>query len=148
MENKMTQPQLEKFTKYFALVIGILFVLAGVGGFLPIITQPAPADALPLHLNTSHGRLLGLFPVNIAHNIFHFTVGVFGLLSYKQYATAKTFSKGLAVTLGILTVLGFFPNLNTLFGWLPIYGHAIWLHGLEAIVAAYLGYFAHPQRIN
>jgi hypothetical protein len=31
--------------RYFALVIGILFVLAGIGGFLPFITQPPPADA-------------------------------------------------------------------------------------------------------
>lgn len=144
----MSQAQLENVTQKFALIIGILFVLAGVGGFLPIITQPAPADALPLHLDTSHGRLLGLFPVNIAHNIFHFTVGVFGLLAYRQYANAKMFSRGLAVTLGLLTILGFFPTLNTLFGWLPIYGHAIWLHGLEAIIAAYLGFFAQPQRIN
>lgn len=144
----MTQTQIVSFTRYFALVIGALFVLAGVGGFLPIITQPAPADALPLHLNMSHGRLLGLFPVNIAHNIFHFTVGVLGLFAYRQYATAKLFTRGLAVTLGALTILGFFPTLNTLFGWLPIYGHAIWLHGLEAILAVYLGFFADNQRIN
>lgn len=132
-------------TRYFALVIGILFVLAGIGGFLPFITQPPPAGAPSLHLTAAHGRLLGLFPVNIAHNIFHFTVGVLGLLAYRGYASARQFARGLAVTLGILTFMGLFPVLNTTFGWLPLYGHAVWLHGVEAALAAYLGFFTAPE---
>ena len=54
--------QTEALTRYFSLTIGILFVLAGIGGFLPFITQPAPNDAMPLHVMTSYGLLLGLFP--------------------------------------------------------------------------------------
>jgi hypothetical protein len=42
-EEMMLRPP--ALTRYFALVIGILFVLAGIGGFLPFITQPPPADA-------------------------------------------------------------------------------------------------------
>ncbi|MBC7878501.1 MAG: DUF4383 domain-containing protein [Anaerolineales bacterium] len=134
-------------TRYFSLIVGILFVLAGIGGFLPVITQPPPADAMPLHnMSTSHGYLLGLFPINILHNIFHFTVGVLGLLAYKQYSTSRLFAQGLAVTLGILTVMGLFPMYNTMFGWFPLYGHDIWLHGLEAVIGAYLGFFAGSQQ--
>ena len=144
----MVQPinQTVAFTRYFSLIVGVLFVLAGVGGFLPFITQPPPADALPLHLAISHGRLLGLFPVNILHNLFHFAVGILGLLAYRQYSTARLFSQGLAVTLGAFTVMGLLPMFNTMFGWFPLYGHDIWLHGLEAVVGAWLGFFAgRPQ---
>ncbi len=129
-------------TRYFSLVVGVLFVPAGVGGFLPFITQPPPGDAIPLHMTTSYGYLLGLFPVNILHNIFHFTVGILGVLAYRQYSTARLFAQGLTIVLGIFTLMGLFPLANTTFGWLPLYRHAIWLHGLEAIVGAYLGFFA------
>lgn len=134
------------FTRYFSLIVGILFVLAGIGGFLPIITQPPPSNAMPLHLTTSYGYLLGLFPVNILHNIFHFTVGVLGLLAYRQFSTARLFARGLAITLGALTVMGLLPSFNTMFGWLPLYGHDIWLHGVEALVGTYLGFFAGRQQ--
>jgi hypothetical protein len=127
-------------TRYFSLVIGILFVIAGVGGFLPVVTQPPPADAVPLHLTTSHGYLLGLFPVNILHNLFHFTVGILGLLAYRQYSTARLFAQGLAITLAVFTVMGLLPLFNTMFGWFPLYGHDIWLHGLEALIGGYLGF--------
>lgn len=132
-------------TRYFSLIVGILFVLAGVGGFLPVITQPPPANAMPLHMTTSYGYLLGLFPINILHNLFHFTVGILGVLAYRQYSTARLFAQGLAITLGILTVIGLSPMFNTGFGWFPLYGHDIWLHGLESMIGAYLGFFAGRQ---
>lgn len=131
---------LHKATRYFALVVGVAFTFAGVGGFIPGITQPPPADALPLHLHTSYGYLLGLFPVNILHNLFHFGVGLFGLAAYRRFSSALLFARFLAVALGILTLMGFVPGLNTTFGYFPLFGHAIWLHGAEAAVAFYLGF--------
>ena len=137
---------LHKVTRYFALIVGIAFTFAGVGGFIPGITQPAPSDALPLHVHTSYGYLLGLFPINILHNFFHFGVGLFGLAAYRRFSSALLFARFLAVTLGILTIMGFFPSLNTTFGFLPLYGHAIWLHGIEALVALYLGFLSPVSR--
>lgn len=133
---------LNKITRYFALVVGIAFTFAGVAGFLPSLTPPAPADALPLHVHTSYGYLLGLFPVNILHNIFHFGVGLFGLAAYRRFSSALLFARFLAIALGILTLMGLVPGLNTAFGLFPLYGHAIWLHGIEAIAAFYLGFLS------
>jgi len=130
------------FTRYFSLVVGVAFVLAGIAGFIPFFTPPAPADALFLTMDSNYGFLLGLFPVNAPHSIFHFSVGVFGIYAFQRYQTSRIFSRFLGVTLGIFTIMGLIPQLHTSFGFLPLYGHDIWLHGLEAVIGLYLGFFA------
>ena len=131
--------------RYFALLMGVAFILAGVGGFIPGITQPAHTDMPSMTLSTNYGLLLGLFPINLAHNLFHLSLGIWGLAAFRRYEAARTFSKGLAVTLTALTVMGLLPALNTTFGFLPLFGHDIWLHALEAAAAFYFG-FIHRER--
>jgi len=52
------------------------------------------------------------------------------------------FGKSVAVFYGLLTILGLIPATKTLFGFVPIYGHDIWLHGGSALIAAYFGFIA------
>lgn len=129
-------------TRYFALVVGVAFLLAGIAGFLPLFTPHPPPEAPHLIVNTSYGLLLGLFPVNILHNLFHFGVGVMGVLAFRTYSSALQFSRFLGITLAIFTVMGMIPALRTGFGLFPLYGHDIWLHGLEAVIGLYLGFLA------
>jgi hypothetical protein len=137
-----TNDSLIGFTRYFALIVGAAFTLAGIAGFIPFFTPHAPPDAPHLIVNTSYGLLLGLFPVNIIHNLFHFTVGITGLSAFRSYPSSLQFSRFLGITLGVLTVMGLIPSLSTGFGLWPLYGHDIWLHGLEAVIGIYLGFFA------
>ena len=132
-------------TRYFALVVGAAFAAAGVAGFLPVFTLHPPSDAPQLLVNTSSGLLLGLFPVNIVHNLFHFGWWIAGLLSSRTYPSALRFTRYFGVTLAVLTFMGLLPPLRTGFGLIPLYGHDIWLHGLEAVIAIYLGFVA-PQK--
>lgn len=136
---------LTDFTRYFALVAGVAFTAAGIAGFLPILTPQPPAAAPHLLVSTNYGLLLGLFPVNIIHNLFHFSVGIMGLLSFRSYASALQFSRFFGITLAVLTIMGLIPALNTGFGLWPLYGHDIWLHGVEAAAGIYLGFFAGQQ---
>lgn len=129
-------------TRYFALLVGVAFTLAGIAGFIPFFTPHPPPEAPHLIINTSYGLLLGLFPVNIVHNLFHFGVGLLGLLTSRAYPSALQYARFLGITLGILTVMGMIPSLRTGFGLWPLYGHDIWLHGLEAVIGIYLGFFA------
>ncbi len=129
-------------TRYFALVAGIAYILIGLLGFLPATTAQPPAGAPDLAVNTGYGYLMGLFPVNILHNLVHLAVGAWGLVAYRSYSNARGFAKGLAVFYGVLTVMGLIPLLNTTFGLIPIFGHDIWLHALTAVVAAYFGFKA------
>jgi hypothetical protein len=141
-----TNDSLIRFTRTFALVVGAAFTLAGIAGFLPWFTAHPPADAPHLTVNTSYGLLLGLFPVNIIHNIFHFGVGIMGLLAFRTFPSALRFSRFLGLTLALLTIMGLVPALQTGFGLWPLYGHDIWLHGLEAVIGLYLGFFAAQKK--
>jgi uncharacterized protein DUF4383 len=126
--------------RYFALIMGIIYVLVGLLGFIPGARHPAPPGAPDLALNASYGYLLGLFPINLLHNLVHLGVGVWGLTAYTNISRARGFACGLAVFYGLLTIMGLIPGLNTLFGLAPLFGHDIWLHALTAIVAAYFGW--------
>ena len=126
-------------TRNFAMVLGAVYIVVGILGFVrPLLT--APADAPPLAVDQAYGYLFGLFPVNILHNLVHLGVGVWGVLVARTLAAARTYAVSLAVIFGVLTVMGFIPRLNTVFGFIPLFGHDIWLHALTAIVAAYFGF--------
>ena len=137
-------------TRTFALIFGIVFLIVGAGGFIPGLNMmdhsghPADADVT---LRSFFGYELGLFPVNVLHNIVHLLFGVWGLLAYKSLAGSKSYAKGVAIIYAVLTVAGLIPGLNTLFGLVPIYGNDVWLHALLAIVAAYFG-FVYRDRVD
>jgi hypothetical protein len=49
--------------------------------------------------------------------------------------------RALALIYGALGVLGLLPApFNTLFGYVPLHGHDIWLHAGTAAIAAYFGW--------
>lgn len=124
--------------RYFAVVYGIVFLLAGIAGFIPgLVTQPAEvADPA----TGGHGHLLGLFAVNPLHNLVHLAFGIWGVVAYRTLAAARLYARSVAVIYAVFAVLGLIPGLNTLFGLVPLYGHDVWLHAVLAAVAAYFGW--------
>ncbi|HJQ15412.1 MAG TPA: DUF4383 domain-containing protein [Allosphingosinicella sp.] len=127
-------------TRNFALVFGIVFLLVGIAGFIPGLNQMPHAEHPALKVSANYGQLLGLFPVNILHNAVHILFGVWGLLAYRALAGAKLYARGVALIYAVLTVAGLVPGLDTLFGFVPLFGNDIWLHALLALVAAYFGW--------
>jgi uncharacterized membrane protein YtjA (UPF0391 family) len=128
----------------FALIFGIIYVIAGVAGFVPGLTTHH-ADMPPIAVDSFYGRALGLFPVNILHNLVHLGIGVWGILASRSLDGARFFGKGLAVLYGLLAILGLIPATNTMFGLVPIYGNDVWLHGGTALIAAYFGFVARES---
>lgn len=131
--------------KTFALVFGIIYLLVGISGFIPGLNQFDHPGAGDLVVDSFSGRLLGLFPVNILHNIVHLAVGAWGIVASRSVAASRLFGKAVAIFYGLLAILGLIPGVNTLFGLVPIYGHDIWLHALSALVAAYFGFVARAD---
>lgn len=130
----------DKTVRYFALVLGIVYLLVGVLGFFPSMLHPMDPAAPNLSVDAGYGRLLGLFPVNVLHNVVHLGVGLWGLLAYRSFSGSIGFARGLAIFYGLLAVMGLVAGLNTTFGLIPIFGHDVWLHAVTALAAAYFGF--------
>ena len=147
-------------TRYFALVLGIMFLLVGVMGFIPALVTTdishanhaagptgqidggvaGPGDGVGEGATMEHGRLLGLFPVNALHNLAHIAFGIWGIAAYRRWDSARFYARAVAIIYGVLAIMGFIPGLNTMFGLMPIHGNDIWLHALITLAAAYFGF--------
>lgn len=122
----------------FARIFGVVFLLVGIVGFIPGLTHSHQHDGLAVQ--TGSGMLLGLFPVNVLHNIVHLAFGVWGIAAARSLDAARVYARGVAVVYAVLTVLGMIPATNDTFGLVPIGGNDIWLHALLALIAAYFGF--------
>ncbi|MEA3008960.1 MAG: hypothetical protein QOJ91_652 [Sphingomonadales bacterium] len=127
-------------TRTFALIFGIVFLVIGAGGFIPGMTDMTAMPDPGLTMRSGFGHELGLFPINMLHNIVHIIFGIWGLLAYKSYGGARSYFRVVAVVYALLMVLGLLEPTRTTFGFIPIYGNDVWLHALLAIVAAYFGW--------
>lgn len=132
-------------TRNFALVFGIVFLLAGISGFIPAMLQPVPADAPPLTVNMGYGLVLGLLPVNVLHNLVHILFGILGVVAFAGLVAPRVYAQIVAVTYGLLVILGLLPATQTVFGLIPIYGNDVWLHLVLGVVAAYFGFMTSAE---
>ena len=112
-----------------AQIFGVGFLLVGVLGFFSG------------SMTMAEGMLLGLFPVNIIHNIVHLLFGAWGLVASRSFAGAKSYAMIAGIIYVVLTVVGFAaPDL--LRSIVPLHGNDVWLHALLGIPLAILGFTA------
>lgn len=135
-------------SRSFARLIGIVFLLVGILGFIPGLKTSTPLDAQHLAIDGGYGLLLGLFPVNWLHNFVHLGIGVAGWYSSRNNGAARQFARGLTFFYGALAVMGLLPVLNMTFGLIPLYGHDIWLHAGFAAMASYFGFGQELEAIE
>lgn len=72
-----------------AAAVGAVFLLVGVAGFVPGLTQNL--DDLQFAGHDSDARLLGLFQVSVLHNLVHALFGVAGLMMARSWSGARAF---------------------------------------------------------
>jgi len=134
-------------TSTFALLAGIAYLAAGLLGLVPAMLTPPPQDAPPTTFTLLYGYLLGLFPANLTLSLLHCAVGIWGISAWHR--APAFYARAIALLFGALAVMGMIPALNTIFGWAPIHGHDVWLHGFTASIAAYFGWrgeVSHAER--
>ena len=119
-----------------ALIFGIVFILVGILGFVTPGGMSMAADPAP-------GHILGMFGVNLLHNIVHLLIGVWGIVASRSWGGAKTFMQIGGVLYIVLAVLGFVAP--TTFGLIPIGGNDIYLHAVLGLIMAGLGFTAKPE---
>lgn len=123
-----------------SLALGIAYLGAALLGFLPAALSPPGESAPDVSMHALHGNLLGLFPVNLLHTLVHLAIGAWGILAATGRYRPVVYLRSVAVFYGLLAVLGLISQTNTLFGFVPIHGHDVWLHGLTALVAGFVGF--------
>ena len=116
-----------------AMVFGVVFLLVGILGVVTPGGMSMSADPAP-------AMILGMFPVNLLHNLFHIGFGVWGLLAARSFAGAKLYTQTGGLIYIILAICGWL--LPTTFGILPNGGSDIWLHAAVGVVLAYFGFTA------
>ena len=115
-----------------ALVFGAAFLLFGVLGLFVHNGMGMNAD------NDTTGRLLGLFPVNLLHNLVHLAFGVWGIAAARSWGASRSYGRIGAAIYAVLVVMAFVDP--TTFGLVPIGSHDIWLHAVLAAGLAYIGF--------
>lgn len=119
-----------------ALIFGIVFILVGILGFVTPGGMSMEADPAP-------GHILGLFGINLLHNVVHLLIGVWGIVASRTWGGAKSFMQIGGVLYIVLAVLGFVAP--TTFGLIPIGGNDIYLHAVLGLIMAGIGFTAKPE---
>jgi hypothetical protein len=118
-----------------AALVGAVFLLVGILGFIPGITTHYGDMSFAGH--GSDAKLLGIFQVSILHNIVHLLFGVVGIALAKTWDGARNFLVGGGVVYLLLWLLGIIGAGD----WIPSNTADNWLHfvlGLGMVAAGYV----------
>ncbi len=113
-------------TQSLAKLVGIVFLLVGVLGFVPGITTNYGDMSFAGH--NSGAELLGIFQVSILHNIVHLLFGVAGIALAKTADGARTFLIGGGVIYLVLWLYGIVIDKDGGANFVPVNAADNWLH--------------------
>ncbi len=117
--------------QWIALVVGAVFILVGVAGFIPGLTQNL--DAIAWAGNESDASLLGVFDVSVLHNLVHLAFGLLGVAAARASIWARTFLIWGGATYLALAVYGMVIDRASAANFVPLNTADNWLHiGLGA----------------
>jgi len=120
-----------------AAVVGAVFLLVGVLGFIPGITTNYSDMTFAGH--DSGAKLLGVFQVSILHNIVHLLFGVAGLAMARQRDTARTYLVGGGAIYLVLWLYGLVVAQDSSANFVPVNTADDWLHFLLGLGMIGLG---------
>jgi uncharacterized protein DUF4383 len=119
--------------KTFGMLFGIVFLAVGILGFVPAVTKDE--------------MLLGIFHVNLVHNIIHLASGaIFLFASMAGPAAASLWFKVFGLIYAVVAVLGFMNPNGPLLGMISNNPATTWLHVVLAAAMLLIG-FAAPKQV-
>ena len=101
-----------------ALLVGVVFLLVGILGFIPGITSNY--DELKFAGHNSDAQLLGIFDTSILHNIVHLLFGVAGIAMSRTWDGARTFLIGGGLIYLVLFIYGAIFHGEKGSNWIPV----------------------------
>src|SRR3990167_355456 len=82
--------------RFFAVLFGIVFIFAGVAGFLPTFTLD--------------GLLFGYFTTHPIHNVVHMVTGVIAIMAATSYRASRLFFQLFGLVYSVIAIWGFWSN--------------------------------------
>lgn len=122
-----------------AVAVGAVFLLVGILGFLPGATSNLSRIDFIGH--ESEAELLGIFRVNVLHNIVHLLFGVVGLAAARTVTWSRNFLIYGGVIYVVLWIYGQVIDLGTAANFVSLNTADNWLHfslGVAMIAAGLL----------
>jgi hypothetical protein len=116
-----------------AALVGLVFLLVGILGFIPGITTHYSDLAFAGH--DSGAKLLGIFQTSVLHNLIHIAFGV-GILMARTPEGARTYLIGGGVAYLTVWLIGVIGGLD----WLPVNAADNWLHIVLGVGMIALGF--------
>ena len=104
--------------------VGIVLVLVGILGFAPVVTN--------------NGLLLGIFQVDMMHNLVHLLTGILAIAAAWMGSYMRFYFKVFGVVYAIVAILGFAFGDNVLGMMMNMPDHV--LHVVIAAVFLWLGF--------
>ena len=109
-----------------AQVVGAVFLLVGILGFIPGITTDYGSMQFAGH--ESEAKLLGVFQVSILHNLVHLAFGVAGLALARTYSGARAYLIGGGAIYLVLWLYGLVIGHDSAANFIPLNTADNWLH--------------------
>ncbi|WP_426989923.1 DUF4383 domain-containing protein [Pseudarthrobacter sp. Y6] len=114
-----------------SMVVGAVFLLVGILGFVPGIT--GNFDQLHFAGHESEAVLLGLFQVSVLHNIVHLLFGAAGIALARTAAGARSFLLYGGIIYLVLFVYGLVIPQDSVGNFVPLNGFDNVLHLLLGV---------------
>ncbi|WP_410651439.1 DUF4383 domain-containing protein [Amycolatopsis sp. cmx-4-54] len=109
-----------------AAAVGVVFLVVGIGGFIPGVTTNYEQLSFAGHHSTA--LLLGIFMVSILHNIVHLLFGVAGLILARTPRGAVGYLIGGGVIYLVLWLYGLVIDHESTANFVPVNTADNWLH--------------------
>lgn len=122
-----------------AMLVGAVFLLVGILGFIPGITTHYGTMEFASH--ESGAELLGLFQVSVLHNLVHLAFGIAGLAMARSASSAYAFLLGGGAIYLVLWIYGLIVDHGSGANFVPFNTADDWLHfvlGIGMIALALL----------
>ncbi|WP_221361526.1 DUF4383 domain-containing protein [Streptomyces beigongshangae] len=120
-----------------ALVVGAVFLLVGILGFIPGVTTHY--DTMKFASHDSGAELLGIFQVSVLHNLVHLAFGVAGIALARTASGARTFLLAGGAVYLVLWLYGLLVGHDSSANFVPLNTADDWLHFFLGIGMIALG---------
>ena len=129
-----------------AKVVGAVFLLVGILGFIPGITSNYSSLSFAGHM--SEAKLLGIFQVSILHNVVHLLFGVAGIAMAKRADSARTYLVGGGIIYLVLWIYGLVTSDQSSANFVPVNTADDWLHLVLGLGMMALGVVLSRRRVE